>query len=457
MDDTFLTHDSAAVEVQHLRQRVAELEARDAAREMASQQLETQLREQTATITTINSVGQMLSAELDLHKLVQIVTDAATGLVGAQFGAFFYNLQDERGERYTLYTISGVDPEAFAQYPMPRATAVFGPTFHGEGVIRLANLQTDSRYGQNAPYHGMPKGHLPVRSYMAVPVISRSGSVWGGLFFGHAEEGVFDERAEQIVTGLAAQTAIAMDNAQLYQDAQRAIQIRDEFLSLAAHELKTPMTTILGYVQMLQRRLERGQADIERVTQAVTTLEEQARRLENLISTLFDLSRLRAGQLHIEPTTIDLVALVKNIVEALRPIVDEHTLMLEHVGAEPMLVLADPRRIEQVVNNLLQNALKYSPNGGQIDVRVERQESDACLSIRDQGMGIPASALPQLFTRFYRATNVERKHISGLGIGLYIVKDLITQHGGSVEVQSDEGKGATFHIRLPLQHSPPDI
>jgi PAS domain S-box-containing protein len=184
--------------------------------------IEAELREQTEIVETVNHIGQLLSAELDQHKLVQAVTDAATELSGARFGSFFYNVLDEHGASYMLYTLSGVPREAFAHFLMPRATDLFGPTFRGEGVIRLHDVSLDSRYGKNSPYYGMPPNHLPVTSYLAVPVISRNGEVLGGLFFGHPEPGVFTERVERVVTGLAAQAAIAMDNARLFEAARRA-------------------------------------------------------------------------------------------------------------------------------------------------------------------------------------------------------------------------------------------
>lgn len=180
-------------------------------------QAETAIREQAEIIETVNRVGQALAAELDLQKIVQTVTDAATSLTGAQFGAFFYNVLDERGQSYMLYTLSGVPREAFANLPMPRATDLFGPTFRGEGTIRLDDVRKDSRYGRFAPHHGMPPGHLPVASYLAVPVISRSGEVLGGLFFGHEKTGVFTEHVQRIAEGLAAQAAVAIDNARFYE------------------------------------------------------------------------------------------------------------------------------------------------------------------------------------------------------------------------------------------------
>lgn len=180
--------------------------------------VEQALKEQTEIVRIVNRVGQTLAAELDLQTLVQAVTDAATTLTGAQFGAFFYNLIDERGELYSLYTLSGVPREAFSKFPMPRNTHIFGPTFRGEGIVRSDDITKEPEYGQSSPYFGMPPGHLPVRSYLAVPVISRMGNVLGGLFFGHSETGVFTEREAQLISGLAAQAAIAMDNAKLYTE-----------------------------------------------------------------------------------------------------------------------------------------------------------------------------------------------------------------------------------------------
>ncbi|HYI14942.1 MAG TPA: GAF domain-containing protein, partial [Thermomicrobiales bacterium] len=205
-------------ELERLRARVVILERVDAER----QEIAERLREETRVSESLHRVGVQLAAELDTQRLVQIVTDEATGLTGAEFGAFFYNVINDEGESYTLYTISGVDPAAFAAFPMPRNTQIFGPTFRGEGVLRIDDVTQDARYGNNPPYHGMPPGHLPVRSYLAVPVISRGGDVLGGLFFGHTRAGMFTERAERLAVGIASQAAIAIDNARLYSEAQDA-------------------------------------------------------------------------------------------------------------------------------------------------------------------------------------------------------------------------------------------
>jgi PAS domain S-box-containing protein len=174
----------------------------------------------------LNRIGSQLASELDLDTLVQAATDAGVALTGAQFGAFFYNVVNERGESHVLYALSGMPREAFSQFPMPRNTAVLHPAFSGEGVVRSDDITKDLRYGKSGPHHGMPKEHLPVRSYLAVPVISRSGGVLGGLFFSHETPGVFMEEHETLMTSLAGQAAIAIDNARLFRASQHEIAER---------------------------------------------------------------------------------------------------------------------------------------------------------------------------------------------------------------------------------------
>ncbi|HUR15611.1 MAG TPA: SpoIIE family protein phosphatase [Mycobacteriales bacterium] len=198
-----------------------------------------QLRREADTIDTLRRVGEALAAVLDVDSVVQLTTSAAVDVTGAQFGAFFYNTVDDNGESYMLYTLAGMPRDAFAGFGMPRNTPVFGPTFRGDGVVRSADITTDPRYGKVAPHHGIPKGHPPVRSYLAVPVISpTSREVLGGLFFGHEQVDVFDKRAERLALGIAAQTAVALDNATLYRrERQTALQLQQALLPVAPPEL----------------------------------------------------------------------------------------------------------------------------------------------------------------------------------------------------------------------------
>ena len=161
--------------------------------------------------------GLLLTQEPDLQCVIQAATDAGLELSGAQFGAFFHNVIHATGESHRVYTLSGLPKEKFERFPMPRDTAVFAPTFEGTGVVRSGDITKDSRYGQNAPYSGIPYGHLPVRSYLAVPVRARSGQVLGGLFYGHADVDVFEQESEDLVSTVAAQAAIAIENLRLHE------------------------------------------------------------------------------------------------------------------------------------------------------------------------------------------------------------------------------------------------
>jgi PAS domain S-box-containing protein len=184
----------------------------------------TQTESSPGKIEVVVQTGLRLARETDLHSLVQSATDAGRQLCGAEFGAFFYNVIDAAGESYLLYTISGVEPERFSQFPMPRNTAVFAPTFEGTGVVRSGDITKDPRYGKSAPYYGMPKGHLPVRSYLAVPVMAHSGEVLGGLFYGHSEVDVFEQEAEDLVAVVAAQASVGIENFRLREELNRKIK-----------------------------------------------------------------------------------------------------------------------------------------------------------------------------------------------------------------------------------------
>ena len=419
-----------------------------------AKKIESLLREQSETLATVNRIGSMLAAELDLQKLVQALTDAATELVGAQFGSFFYNVLDERGESYTLYALSGVPRSAFERFPMPRNTKIFAPTFKGEGIVRIANVRQDPRFGQNPPYNGMPKGHLPVVSYLAVPVISRTGEVHGGLFFGHEAEGVFTARHEQLVTGIAGQAAIAMDNARLYEQAQRARdaaenanRTKDEFLAILSHELRTPLNAILGWTQILQQEQRP-----ERIGQGLTVIDRNARLQAQMIEDLLDMSRIVSGKLRLDLQRLDVRSIIGAAVASTSPMAAARNITVTDVPApEPLTVMADSQRLQQILWNLLTNAIKFTPPGGRVEVSAAAAGGAAAITVRDTGEGIDPAQLRAIFDRFRQLDSSTTRNHSGLGLGLSIVKDLVDMHGGAITAHSDGmGKGAVFTVTLPL-------
>ncbi|MGB8648734.1 MAG: PAS domain S-box protein [Anaerolineae bacterium] len=231
-------------------------------------------------------------------------------------------------------------------------------------------------------------------------------------------------------------------------EAEAAVRLRDQFITLASHELKTPLTSLKGYAELLLQGSPE-QALGEQNARMVRTIHQQTLRLEKMVAALLDVSRIEQGQLSLEWAPVDLQALLTAILHDVEPTLRRHT--LEFIPApEPVIVNGDETRLEQVLQNLIQNAIKYSPLGGHVRVRLTQDDHLARVAVADEGIGIPAAALPQLFTRFYRAENAAASHINGLGVGLYVTREIVRLHGGEITVTSVEGKGSEFVVSLPV-------
>jgi PAS domain S-box-containing protein len=390
----------------------------------AQRAAEAALRVETETLETLNSVGAAIAAELDLERLVQKVTDAGVALIGAAFGAFFYNIEGAGGEAYTLYTLSGASREAFSAFPMPRATAVFGPTLRGEDVLRSDDITADPRYGCNAPHRGMPEGHLPVRSYLAVPVVSRSGEALGGLFFGHPKPGVFTERAERLLVGIAAQAATAIDNARLYRLAQQEVEERRQ--TEAARQL---------LMREVDHRAKNALAVVHaavRLTRA-PDLPSYVRALEGRVSALVRAQTLLANDLW---AGADLRGLLQG---ELAPFVGTRQ-SATFDGPRVMLPAGATQPLAMAMHELATNAVKHgalSACGGRVKIswRVE-DGSEGQLRLRWAESGGPPVTAPS-----------QRQ-----GFGSRVLKATVSQQLGGRVSFAWEASGLICDIELPLAH-----
>lgn len=375
------------------------------------------------TIKTLYEISSSLAGELDLRCLLQSFTDQTTELTRAEFGAYF-----ENNEFYDIITRSGKENYNNSQLTLPHEIGC---------LIRLDDITKDSRYSSKSK----------IKSYLSVPVISRTGTVLGGLIFGHSSLGVFTEKDEKVIGAVAAHAAVAIDNANLFSAANQAIELRDTFLSVASHELKTPLTSIYLQFEILKRSTIKTADDDVRVRNLFDRFQSQLERLTRLIDELLDVSSIAAGKMSLHPETLGLENLVSDIcatfeIEALQkgsPI----TLKIK----QPVTGIWDISRIEQVVMNLVSNAIKYG-NKKPIEVIVSKNDNWAIIQIVDQGLGIASADQSRIFQRFERA--IDSFSISGLGLGLFICKEIMLRHGGDIKVESKLGEGSTFTLRLPL-------
>ena len=289
---------------------------------------------------------------------------------------------------------------------------------------------------------------LGLVSYLCVPMMAHD-RVLGAMTVANAESGrrLTDEDV-RTAEDLATRAALAVETAQSYQQLQSANRLKDEFLATLSHELRTPLNAVLGYARMLQS----GAISQEKIPQALEVIDRNAGALAQIVEDVLDVSRIVLGKarLKVEPT--DVAAVVEDAVATVKPAADAKGLTLKcHLGHGTTTVSGDHSRLQQVVWNILSNAVKFTPRDGQIDVRVTQNDSHVDVVVRDTGIGFPASFHPHVFERFRQAEGGTTRLHGGLGLGLAIARHIVEMHGGTIEAASGgEGKGATFTVSLPL-------
>ena len=408
------------------------------------------LKERNNYLQTLNKIGKNLSGELELKKLLQIITDSCTSLTKAEFGAFFYNKTNDENKSLMLFTISGVDPKHFENFPAPRDTKIFGPTFHGERIIRSHDITKDPNYGKNEPYFGIPAGHLPVKSYLAVPVISRTGVVIGSLIFGHGKPGIFNQKIEEIIIGIAAQAAIAIDNSQLFEDItnknRELIKINndlDNFVYTASHDLKAPVLNIEGLVYALTKALHGNNRT--KVDMMMEMIKKSILKFKDTIQALTEVARANKNVdedlelVNIRELLDDIKFSIKDIIESSNADIKE---FLENEE-----IYFSKSNLRSILINLITNSIKYrsSLRDPLIEIHFRKENENHVLIVRDNGLGIPKEHYHKIFLMFKRV----HSHAEGTGIGLYLVKRIVENEGGTVSLESEIGEGTTFSIVLP--------
>lgn len=420
---------SDAAQTEELRREIARLSERAEAttRELAQERV---------TLTRLDDVARQIASERDVLALVQTATDAVTALAGGRYGAFFYRVSDAHGESYSLYTIAGAPREALQRY---------GTTFDARGAVRIADITKDARFGKGSPARGVPETTLVVRSYLAVPVITRSGVVLGRMFAGHPEADVFSERSQRVATAIAAHAATAMDNARLHADSQRLIAELaktnvelDQFAYVASHDLRAPLRGISNLAMWIEEDL--GPQVPKKVAEQLALLKGRAARMDRLINGLLELARI--GRARQQSERVDVTELLHETIDLASPGAQARVLI---IGAMPTLN-AERVAMQQVLLNLITNALQHA---GRIDVIVritsEERPDDVEIAVADNGVGIA----PEHHERVWQMFQTLAARDESTGIGLSIVKKQVEANGGRAWIDASVKEGATLRFTWP--------
>ncbi len=284
---------------------------------------------------------------------------------------------------------------------------------------------------------------------LAVPLLA-GGTCLGAIICWRSYGRRYGEADIALAEALAERVALAVANMRHYLAAQAAVRARDDFLSVAAHELKTPVTSLRGYAQLAQKRVELGEAAVHRdISKALQVIELQSDKLTRLIGQLLDVSRLETRRLTITRELVDLVPVIGGLIDRTRMTAEHHSFQFD--APQSLVARVDPLRIEQVITNLLDNAVKFSPQGGQVRVELMSPDDGTIrVLVQDQGIGIPPEKRGHIFERFYQAHEERlRSGFAGMGLGLYVSRDIVEQHGGTIEVEAAPAGGTRFIVTLP--------
>ncbi len=396
-----------------------------------------QLAQQLDDMTQLHTLsGRLLNSKLDIQALIEEVLKSVTELHETTMGVIVLNQSDEQG-RFMMAS-TGIDATSLAPF---RPSDLLNP-------ITIEDVAADPRFAAQ-----LPGNELAYRSLHATQLQTRAGRTIGSFtaFFAEPRRPPSNQLWKvELYSRLAAE---AIDNARLYQENQNSNRRKDEFLAMLAHELRNPLAPIRNALEILRH----PNSDAAICKQARDMATRQVQHMTRLVDDLLDVSRISRGKIQLNKKTVEVGPIVERAVESTMPLFKGRNLSLDvNIPRSPIWLEVDPTRVEQVMVNLLNNAAKYTKAGGQVWVSAEADTDHAILRVRDNGIGIAADFLPRIFDMFVQAEDSADRSHGGLGIGLTLVRSLVSMHGGAVEARSEgPGKGSEFVVRLPRLPSAP--
>jgi PAS domain S-box-containing protein len=414
----------------------------------------TQRRQVERRLRFIAEAGEVLAGSLEYE-----TTLAQLSRLAVPFLADVCIVDILKGESIETLAVAHVDPaaeglihELHRRFPLDVTSNTVVADVVRSGQPRLFESVSDAQLAdvaRSSEHLDMLRA-LGYRAVMMVPLIAR-GQILGSIRLAlTTPDRVYSPDDLVVAAELARHAALALDNARLYRAAQEATRTREEFLSIASHEMKTPLTSLKVGSQLMQRVVGAPNIDVGHAQRLAARLYGEAGRLEALVLDLLDVSRMQRGAFELHRESVDLAALARRACERYVHAPErtaQHAVLLD--APEPVEGNLDPGRLDQVLTNLISNALKYSPVGGTVRVSVRREADEALLIVEDEGVGIPPEEQEQLFQPFIRGRDAQR-HAPGTGLGLYITEQIVAMHSGSISVRSVVDEGSTFVVRLPL-------
>lgn len=396
----------------------------------------------------ILEISRELTSTVSLGPLLTRIVDTAAELTDSEGASIL--LRDTRTGELRFRTATGEKSDQLADIPVPIEGSIAGTVLMCREPIIVADARTDPRH-----FGGVgEKIGVETRSLLAVPLQVKEHCI-GVLEAMNKRGGTFSQEDVETLMALAAQAAVAIENARLVSALRKAYEqlgeldrLKSDFISIASHELRTPLSLILLYAAILREEAGEGDATATRLDAVLRA----AMRLRNIIETMLNLSYLESGELQLEATHFDLREEVAAACEDYRPLMESNGLELTmSLPGSEMPICADRGKLRVVLDNLLSNALKFTPAGGKVNVALGRRGKELEISVADTGIGIPPQALERIFDRFYQVEDHMTRRQGGMGLGLSIVKGLVEMHGGRVWAESKEGEGSRFIVVLPPQ------
>lgn len=394
------------------------------------------LKNYTKNLEVLQKIGKSLTQSLEVRTILQRITHITTSLTNSSLGGMLYNYKNKSGEKFTYFTSSGVAPEDIDK--LKALLSAEKAILTKKEVLRWDRL--DDFESKNSLQKELDE-QFDIQSLMVVPIVAKSGTVIANLLLGSSESDHYSAKDDLLMTNIAGIAAISLENSGLFEQVSALSAKKDEFIALASHELKTPLTTVKGYLQLLSKM-----ENDEHASLFVKKSLNQVEKLNHLIEDILNMSRIEKGKLQFNIEKLDLRELLLDVAQTFSYSSKTHKIETR-LGKAPVEIEGDVQRIEQVILNLLTNAVKYSPDADKIEISLEVFSSKVMVKIKDYGIGLTRDEQNKLFARFYRAEGVQG--ISGLGLGLYIAKLIIDRHKGEVGLTSEYGEGSEFYFSLP--------